>query len=90
MRVAIGHQVTNSEVIDMKRIDIVKKGDSWVAKSGSKVVARDDLKTAAVQKTAKAAKAMPDAVTVKIHKADGEFQEERTYPKSADPRKSKG
>ena len=28
--------------------------------------------------------------SVKIQKEDGEFQEERTFPKSADPRKSKG
>ncbi|MFJ4454181.1 DUF2188 domain-containing protein [Pseudomonas sp. NPDC089392] len=29
-------------------------------------------------------------VSVKIHKADGTFEEERTYPRSADPRRSKG
>lgn len=28
--------------------------------------------------------------SLKIHKQDGQFQEERTYPRSADPRKSKG
>lgn len=28
--------------------------------------------------------------SVKIHKADGTFKEERTYPRSADPRRSKG
>jgi hypothetical protein len=28
--------------------------------------------------------------SLKIHTQDGRFQEERTYPKSADPRKSKG
>ena len=28
--------------------------------------------------------------SLKIHKRDGQFQEERTYPRSADPRKSKG
>lgn len=28
--------------------------------------------------------------SLKIHKNDGGFQEERTYPKSKDPRKSKG
>lgn len=28
--------------------------------------------------------------SLKIHKLDGTIQEERTYPKSADPRKSKG
>lgn len=28
--------------------------------------------------------------SVKIHRADGTFEEERTYPRSADPVKSKG
>ncbi|ENB9665191.1 MULTISPECIES: DUF2188 domain-containing protein [Pseudomonas] len=28
--------------------------------------------------------------SVKIRKADGTFEEERTYPRSADPRRSKG
>lgn len=28
--------------------------------------------------------------SLKIHTKDGQFQEERTYPRSADPRKSKG
>ncbi|RAM67681.1 hypothetical protein GT37_21275 [Pseudomonas putida] len=28
--------------------------------------------------------------SVKIHRADGTLEEERTYPRSADPRRSKG
>ncbi|TWC22867.1 MULTISPECIES: DUF2188 domain-containing protein [unclassified Pseudomonas] len=28
--------------------------------------------------------------SVKIHRADGSIEEERTYPRSADPRRSKG
>ncbi|WP_263263219.1 DUF2188 domain-containing protein [Pseudomonas sp. RIT-PI-S] len=28
--------------------------------------------------------------SVKIHKLDGTFEEERTYPRSADPRSTKG
>lgn len=28
--------------------------------------------------------------SLKIHKEDGTIQEERTYPRSADPKKSKG
>ncbi len=28
--------------------------------------------------------------SVRIHKQDGKIQEERTYPRSADPRRSKG
>ena len=71
----------------MKRVDISKKGNHWV---GDKVIAQSTKKVDAVRKTAKVAKKMPDAVTVKIHKMDGKIQEERTYPKSADPDKSKG
>jgi len=74
----------------MKRVDITKKGDQWVAKSGDKVVAKAPNKVDAVRKTAAEAKEMPEAVSVKIHKVDGKIQEERTYPKSADPKSSKG
>ena len=28
--------------------------------------------------------------SLKIHKTDGKFQEERTYPRKKDPKKSKG
>ncbi|MEK7585688.1 MAG: DUF2188 domain-containing protein [Patescibacteria group bacterium] len=31
-----------------------------------------------------------DGGSVKIQKEDGKFQEERTYPKSADPKESEG
>jgi hypothetical protein len=31
-----------------------------------------------------------DGGSVKIQKVDGKFQEERTFPGSADPKKSKG
>jgi hypothetical protein len=30
------------------------------------------------------------AGSLKIHRADGSFEEERTYPRSADPLKTKG
>lgn len=75
----------------MKRIDVVKKGNQWVAEApGKKVVASAPTKEAAVKKTAAIARKDPDAVSVKIHKVDNKFQEERTYPRKADPRKSKG
>lgn len=74
----------------MKRIDVIKDGDGWVGKTKSETVARASTKVDAVKKTAAAAKKMPEAVTVKIHKENGRIQEERTYPGSADPKKSKG
>jgi hypothetical protein len=76
----------------MKRIDVVKKGPEWVAETGKnkRVLTRAPKKEDTVRKTAKAAKADREAVTVKIHKRTGQIQEERTYPRKADPRRSKG
>jgi hypothetical protein len=74
----------------VKRIDIVKKGDQWIGESAGKVVARAPVKTEAVRKTARVARADAEAVSVKIHKENGRIQEERTYPRKADPRKSRG
>jgi hypothetical protein len=74
----------------VKRIDVVKKGDEWVGKTKSDVVARAPTKVEAVRKTARVARATPEPTTVKIHKENGQMQEERTYPRRADPRKSKG
>ena len=74
----------------MKRVDLVKKGKRWVATGGGKTVASAPKKTDAIRKTAKAAKADSQKVTVKIHKENGVFQEERTYPRKADPRRTKG
>jgi len=74
----------------VKRVDVVKKGDEWVAESAGRILARAPLKAEAVRVTAKVAKAALEPVTVKIHKENGRIQEERTYPRSADPRRTKG
>jgi hypothetical protein len=76
----------------MKRIDIVKKGRGWAGESGGRTVPNTEAatKVEAVRKVAAAAKQGTEPVSVRIHKADGKFQEERTYPRSADPRRSKG
>lgn len=76
----------------MKRIDVVKKGNKWVGQSGGKTVRGTGapLKDNAVKNTAGVARKSPESVTVKIHKENGQFQEERTYPSSADPKRSKG
>lgn len=71
---------------------ITKDGDQWKAKaegsSRSSVVA--DTKEEAVRMTADYARRQSEPVSVKIHKQDGTFQEERTYPRSSDPSSSKG
>lgn len=75
----------------MKRVDLTKRGDKWVARTRSgQTVASARTKKVAVKRTASAAKRDRQAVTVKIHKGDGKFQEERTYPRKADPPRSKG
>lgn len=76
----------------MKRMDLVKKGDEWKAQVGGKTVrgTKADTKEAAVRQTAEVARSSDEAVSVRIHKEDGSIQEERTYPRAADPRRSKG
>jgi hypothetical protein len=74
----------------MKRIDVVKKANKWVGETKQGVVSQGKTKAEAIKNTAKVAKADPAPVSVKIHKEDGKIQEERTYPSSADPHKSKG
>jgi hypothetical protein len=76
----------------MKRIDVVKKRDGWAGESSGRTVpnTKAPTKAEAVRKVATAAKKGSEAVSVRIHKADGRIQEERTYPRSADPRRSKG
>jgi hypothetical protein len=74
----------------VKRIDVVKKGDHWEGRSGTTTVAQGRTKVDAVRNTTKVAKADSQPVSVRIHKENGQIQEERTYPRSADPRRSKG
>jgi hypothetical protein len=76
----------------MKRIDVVKKGDQWVGQSKGRTVpnTKAPRKADAVKNTAGVAKKSQEPVSVRIHKEDGKIQEERTYPRKADPRRSKG
>jgi Uncharacterized protein conserved in bacteria (DUF2188) len=76
----------------VKRIDVVKKNDQWVGESGGRTVpgTRAPRKDEAVRNTARVARGDSQPVTVKIHKENSRIQEERTYPRKADPRRSKG
>lgn len=76
----------------MKRYDVVKRPDYWVAESNGRAVpgTKASTKAQAIQNAAAAARRSTDPVSVKIHKLDGQIQEERTYPRSADPRSSRG
>ena len=76
----------------MKKWRLEQKDGQWQATSGGRAVegTRSRKKVVAVKKTAAKARRSPDPVSVNIRKADGKFQEERTYPRKADPRRSKG
>lgn len=76
----------------MKRIDVVKKGENWLGHSGGRTVpgTKASTKAEAVKSTAAAARKGTQPVTVKIHKENGRIQEERTYPRAADPTSRKG
>jgi hypothetical protein len=76
----------------VRRIRVVRKkrGKGWVAKRGSKIVASGTKKTTTVKKAAKVARNARKPTSLRIHKRNGQFQEERTYPRSADPKGSKG
>lgn len=76
----------------MKRIDVVKTKDGWRGESGGQTVrgTKAPTKAETVKQTAQVARKAPEPVSVKIHKETGGFQEERTYPSSADPHSSKG
>jgi hypothetical protein len=74
----------------MKRLDVRKKGDTWVAESSGRAVLSAATKAEAVRLSTAEAKRTPGPVSVRIHNMDGRIQEERTYPRGADPRRSKG
>lgn len=74
----------------MKRIDVVKKGDQWIAEAGGRMLTSAPTKVEAVRETARVARGAGEPVTVKIHGQNGRIQAERTYPRGADPRNRKG
>ena len=75
----------------MKRVDIVKRGDAWVGESDdNEIVAEAPTKEEAIRLMADRAENAGEPVSVVIHKEDGTIEEERTYPRSADPTTSEG
>lgn len=69
-----------------------EKKEDWKLKqdSSNRTVKTFDTKEAATTGGALKSAIGASGGSVKIQKADGKFQEERTYPRSADPKKSKG
>jgi hypothetical protein len=76
----------------MKRIDLVKNPGrvSPDERRAHRPNTKGPDEAEAVKKVAAAAKKSREPVSVRIHKTDGKIQEERTYPRAADPRSSKG
>jgi hypothetical protein len=74
-----------------KTYHVTKTDDGWQGKAegGKRASTTGDTKEEVVKKTIEIAKKQ-ESSSVKIHKSDGEIQEERTYPKKSDPHPPKG
>jgi hypothetical protein len=69
-----------------------EKNDRWdlTKDRASRPTASFDTKSDATKGGALEKAVGKDGGSVKIQKVDGQFQEERTYPRAADPKKSPG
>jgi hypothetical protein len=75
----------------LTRYDLVKAENGWELKAGGKVVARAATKGEIVDDLEGTLRRVGDGEgTVRIHTEIGGIEEERTYPRSKDPRKSPG
>jgi hypothetical protein len=76
----------------MKKWTLAKKAGHWEADSGGQTVegTRSRRKADALKRTAEAAEAAPQPVSLMVKSEDGQIQEERTYPREADPSRSQG
>jgi hypothetical protein len=74
------------------RVDVVPTNDGgWVAKTrNGRKFASGATKTKVIESAAAKAKKRDRPTSLRIHGRDGSIQEERTYPRSADPKSSKG
>lgn len=69
-----------------KNYHVTKTEKGWQGKleNGERASVVGTTKKEVVQKTIELAKNQPNS-SIKIHKIDGTFQEERTYPRKSDP-----
>lgn len=74
----------------MDNYHVTKKGDKWnLTKEGNDRASKTaDTKEEIKKQTREFMKGRGGSV--KFHKTDGTFQEERTYPRSKDPKKTPG
>jgi len=74
----------------MQNYHITKKNGQWELKPQGGVALRTfNTKAEAVAAAPRIISQMGGG-SLKIHREDGTFEEERTYPRSTDPRTSKG
>lgn len=73
-------------------LDYDKKKEDWrlTNDATNKVVKRFDKKDEATSRGTLGKAVGTDGGSVKIKKMDNQYQEERTFPRSADPKKSPG
>jgi hypothetical protein len=76
----------------MDRYDFKHNGEQWtLTKQGASraaLVFGDKTKEEAIKQAAKYMEEHPGSM--RIHKLNGTYEEERTYPRNADPRQSPG
>ncbi|WP_337968049.1 DUF2188 domain-containing protein [uncultured Flavobacterium sp.] len=77
---------------ERKTYHVTKTEDGWKGEleNGKRASVIGTTKEEVVQKTIEIAKNYDGNSNVIIHKKDGKFQEERTYPKSSDPSQTPG
>jgi hypothetical protein len=77
---------------ERKTYHVTKTEDGWQGKAegGQRASTVGNTKAEVIQKTIEIAKNHSGNSNVIIHKQDGKFQEERTYPKSSDPTQTPG
>ena len=76
----------------MDNYHLIKDGENWkLRKENSQRASKvfEGTKQEAIKKSAQFLQGNQGG-SLKIHKTDGKFQEERTYPKSKDPKRTKG
>ena len=81
------NDILNSiKMVKRKTYHVTKTDDGWQGKveKGKRASVKGDTKKEVVKKTIEIAKKNENSSVI-IHKTDGKFQEERTYPKGSDP-----
>lgn len=73
----------------LQRYTLKKSGDGWVLRNQIGELIRN-FKTKAEALTGGTLEGIVSEGTVRIHRDDGQFQEERTFPRAKDPRRSPG